>query len=342
MALASASSMCSNIGPPKALSYFTASFSVFLMILTIPGNFLICLAIIKDPFRNLKTPFNYFLLSLAATDLVVGTIMDPVSVAFHTSEALQLDIVDIKILHILYFILCTASILTLMALTVDRYVAVSSPVKYKIMVTSKRAILTSLLIWVAALGFSFVYFKLGFIFYSFIFANTAVLSTCGVLIFVHVGILKRLRQRSRYWRKRRAMESTESDVQENQRNLINAKKDSKAVKALMIVLLASFASFTPACVMIYLLNFCSGCSCVLIHWLRDLQFLIVLCNSGINPYLYAWRLPQFKRAFYKFLHLKAHTRISDITTTSVYAAGKRETIQIPKTLSGGDERISPV
>ena len=81
---------------------------------------------------------------------------------------------------------------------------------------------------------------------------------------------------------------------------------------------------------------------MLIHWLRDLQFLIVLCNSGINPYLYAWRLPQFKRAFYKFLHLKAHTRISDITTTSVYAAGKRETIQIPKTLSGEDERISPV
>ena len=77
----------------------------------------------------MKTPFNYFLLSLATTDLVVGTIMDPVSVAFHTSEALQLDIVDIKILHILYFIFRTASILTLMAPTVDRYVTVSSPVK---------------------------------------------------------------------------------------------------------------------------------------------------------------------------------------------------------------------
>ena len=77
----------------------------------------------------MKTPFNYFLLSLAATDLVVGTIMDPVSVAFHTTEALQLDSVDIKILHILYFILRTASILTLMPPTVDRYVAVSSPVK---------------------------------------------------------------------------------------------------------------------------------------------------------------------------------------------------------------------
>ena len=201
------------------------------------------------------------------------------------------------------------------------------------MVTSKRVILTSLSIWLAALGFSFAYFQLGFIFYSFIFANTVVLSTFGLLIFVHVGILKRLR-------KRRAMESTKSDVQENQKSLINAKKDSKAAKALMIVLPAFFASFTPVCVMIYLLNFCSGCSCVLIHWLRDLQFLIVLCNSGINPYLYAWRLPQFKRAFYKLLHLKARTKISDITTTLIHVTGKRETSQIPETLSGEDERIS--
>ena len=108
----------------------------------------------------------------------------------------------------------------------------------------------------------------------------------------------------------------------------------------MIVLPAFFASFTPVCVMIYLLNFCSGCSCVLIHWLRDLQFLIVLCNFGINPYLYAWRLPQFKRAFYKFLHLKARIKISDITTTSIHVTGKRETSQIPETLSGEEERIS--
>ena len=136
------------------------------------------------------------------------------------------------------------------------------------------------------------------------------------------------------------MESTKSDVQENQKSLINAKKDSKAAKALMIVLPAFFASFTPVCVMIYLLNFCSGCSCVLIHWLRDLQFLIVLCNSGINPYLYAWRLPQFKRAFYKFLHLKARTKISDITKTLIHVTGKRETSQIPETLSGEEERIS--
>ena len=318
MASLSAPTRCDNVPPPASLSYFTASFSVFLALLTIPGNFLVCLAIVKDPFRNLKTPFNYFLLSLAGTDLMVGVIMDPVSVAFHVDEALQLNVVDIKILHIFYFILSTASILTLAALTMDRYVAVASPVKYKTMVTSKRAIVTSMSIWIVALGFSFIYFKLGFIFFSFIFAKTAMLSTFAVLIFVHVGIVKRLRERSKYWRDRRAVECTESDKQENRNNLINTKRESKAAKAMMIVLLAFFSPFTPACIMIYLLNFCSNCSCLIIHWLRDLQFVIVLCNSGINPYLYAWRLPRFKRAFCQFLHLTSHANsVNDVGVAQV-------------------------
>jgi len=290
---------------PTSLSYFTAFFSIFLVVVTVPGNFLVCLAIIKDPFRNLKTPFNYFLLSLTATDLLVGTIVDPFAAAFHLFEAIEINVFDIKTVHILYFISTTASILTLAALTVDRYVAVASPVKYKTMVTSKRAIVTSVLIWMAALGFSFIYFKLGFVFYSFIFVNTAVISTFAVLIFVHVGILRRLRERSKYWQDQGEVKRTQSEKQQYRSRHISMMKESKAAKTLLIVLLAFFASFIPACVMIYLLNFWAHCSCLVVHWLRDLEILVVLCNSGVNPYLYAWRFPQFKRAFYNFLHFKS-------------------------------------
>ena len=202
---------CANVPPPASLSYFTASMSVLLAIITIPGNFLVCLAIIKDPFRNLKTPFNYFLLSLASTDLAVGAILDLIVVAYHIDEALKLKVVDITVLHMFYFILSTASILTLAALTMDRYFVVASP-KYKTMVTSKRAILASVSIWIGALGFSFIYLKLGFIDYSFVFANTAVFTTFLVLIFVHAGILKRLRERSKYWRDQREVNYAESGM----------------------------------------------------------------------------------------------------------------------------------
>ena len=336
------SNHCATVLPPTSLSYFTAFFLVFLAIITIPGNFLVCLAIIKDPFRNLKTPFNYFLLSLAGTDLAVGAILDPVEVVYHIDEALKLNVVDIKILHIFYFTLSTASILTLAALAMDRYFAVASPVKYKTMITSKRAILASVSIWIGALGFSFIYFKLGFIVYSFIFANTAVFTAFLVLIFVHVGILKRLRERSKYWRDQRAMNYTEPEQQENRNDIINTKKEGKAAKALMIILLAFFSSLTPACVMIYLLNFCSKCSCLMVHWLRDMKILIVLCNSGINPYLYAWRLPQFKKAFYKFLHLRSRGQVNNVTITSTHSAGKTQNQDHENRADHEDGKISSV
>jgi len=119
------------------------------------------------------------------------------------------------------------------------------------------------------------------------------------------------------------MNYAEPEQQENRNNIINTKKEGKAAKVLMIILLAFFSSLTPACVMIYLLNFCSKCSCLVIHWLRDLMVLIVLCNSGINPYLYAWRLPQFKKAIYKFLPLSPQGQLNNVTTTT-HSVGKTE------------------
>lgn len=83
-----ASISCATVPPPTGLSYFTASVSVFLTLITVPGNLLICIVIVKDPFRNLKTPFHYLVLSLAATDFMVGSFMDPASAVFHFGEGL--------------------------------------------------------------------------------------------------------------------------------------------------------------------------------------------------------------------------------------------------------------
>ena len=301
---------CDNTHSHTEISYFTASLATVFCLATVIGNVLVCLAIMRDPFRKMKTPFHYFLLSLSGTDLLVGLLFDPTMIFVHIREAngTPTNKGDIswafQVLHVLYFTLGTASVLTLAALTADRYVSVTSPVKYKTKITSKRAIVTSVFIWVAALGFSLLYFKLGFFLYSFIFANTAVLSTFFILLFTHRSILRHLRKRSNDLRDRRTVESTISEKQESAKKLRNIKKERKVAKALSSVLIAFLASFLPACVIIYLLNFCLSCNCLLVHWLRDIQALFVCLNSAVNPYLYAWRLPHFRKAFLKLLHLK--------------------------------------
>ena len=161
-----------------------------------------------------------------------------------------------------------------------------------------------MVIWVAALGFSLLYFKLDLFLYSFIFANTAVLSTFFILLFTHRSILRHLRKRSNYWRDQRAVENTIAEKQKSAKKIKNIKKERKVARALSIILLTFLVSFVPACVIIYLLNFCFSCNCLVVHWLRDIQGLIVPLNSAVNPYLYAWSFPQFRKAFLKLLHLK--------------------------------------
>jgi hypothetical protein len=318
----SSSDLCAGVTAPTHLSIFTTTVSVCLALVTIPGNLLVCYAILKDPFRELRTPFSFLILCLAMTDLLVGILMDPVSVIFHLSEALKINLVDIRILHILYFILSTASILSLGALTFDRYVAVIYPLKYKNYLSSKRSIIASVVIWLVSLGLSSVYFKLGYIFYSLIFANTAVFLTFLVLLFVYISIYKRLHAQVNVLSHRRATDTRVNRI--NKKKLSNLKWETKVTKALVLVLLAYILCFAPACIIIYVLNFCSKCDCEFIHWLRDLQFVIVLLNSAINPYLYAWRMPQFKKVLFKFC--SCITRSRKIDTSEVVTPSKMDNL----------------
>ncbi|KAJ7331662.1 hypothetical protein OS493_019255 [Desmophyllum pertusum] len=83
------------------------------------------------------------------------------------------------------------------------------------------------------------------------------------------------------------------------------KWEEKITKTLVIVLVLFLAFYLPACICIYIINFCSSCDCVFIHWVRDIQFVLVMANSGVNPFVYAWRLQNFRKAFKSILTCRA-------------------------------------
>ena len=81
----------------------------------------------------------------------------------------------------------------------------------------------------------------------------------------------------------------------------------RLLKNLMIMIAAFLICFTPACIMIYYINFCKGfsCNCVVHHWLRDLQFVVTAVNSAINPFIYTWRLPKFRKGLFVVLGVRS-------------------------------------
>ena len=83
---------CADVKAPMPLSFFTGIVSLLLALVTIPGNLIVCIAVLKDPFRSLKTPFTFFVVNLAVADLVVGAVIEPLSALTHFREGFSLEI----------------------------------------------------------------------------------------------------------------------------------------------------------------------------------------------------------------------------------------------------------
>ena len=283
---------CTGVLAPAYLSFFTASVSFLFFLVTSAGNLLVCLAVYKDPNRELRTPFHFFVVNLACADLVVGLVLEPISVAVHLKEGLTDGPLgdSVSAIHMSYFISCTASVLSLAAITIDRHTAVTRPFYHRAKKNTIKVLVASLAIWIISLSVPFIYFKVGYIRYTFVFANTAVILTLVILVFSCVRIFSKIRHQLQ------VRVTLQADPYQVSARRNADESETRVTKAFLFMLVAYLFCYTPSCVMIYIMNFCTTCSCYSIHWLRDMQFLFILLNSCLNPFVYAGRIPAYRSA----------------------------------------------
>lgn len=284
---------CSDVPPPTSLSFLTTVISIFLFFFTVPPNFLICWAVCKERRKLLRNAFNCLVFNLAFADLIVGLIVLTISAYVHLLEALTThpNLPVLPVVHVAYFVCCTASTLCLIAMAVDRYIAVAHPVVHRNKITPKRAVLVSTCIWLFSILLPVsVYFEVGFIKYAFVFANTIIAATVVILFFSYVTIYRRLRAHFQM------SSQLQSGMNSDTANRKALEHERRIAKTFVLVLVAFFICYTPSRVIIYILNFCRSCSCVTIHWFRDLQYISIWVNSSLNPFLYSWRIPSLKEA----------------------------------------------
>ncbi|KAL7857846.1 hypothetical protein AOLI_G00179480 [Acnodon oligacanthus] len=150
--------MASNVTPSDGLeeaheqyNYLALVCGVPLILIIILGNVLVCLSVLTE--RSLKTATNYFIVSLAVADLLLAVLVLPLYVY---SEFLggkwTLSMYICDALMTMDVMLCTASILNLCAISVDRYIAVVVPLKYNRNQFSVRQLALITATWVLSLG----------------------------------------------------------------------------------------------------------------------------------------------------------------------------------------------
>uniref|UniRef100_A0AAV2JF28 G-protein coupled receptors family 1 profile domain-containing protein n=1 Tax=Knipowitschia caucasica TaxID=637954 RepID=A0AAV2JF28_KNICA len=130
------------------------------IIITIGGNVLVCLAVGLS--RQLWRISNCFVVSLAITDLLLGVLVLPLSASVELRKGWwSLGGVLCNLYISLDIMLCTSSILTLMAISVDRYLAISAPLSYARRMTTVRVIGATGAIWACSLTVAFLPLRMG-------------------------------------------------------------------------------------------------------------------------------------------------------------------------------------
>ncbi|KAF8766435.1 5-hydroxytryptamine receptor like protein [Argiope bruennichi] len=135
-----------EITGPTELFWFAAMCLALgiLISATVIGNVFVMVAIVKD--RNLNNLSNYLVFSLALADLLVALLVMPIGAVYEVKQQWTMGAALCDLWTSCDVLCCTASILHLLAIAVDRYWAVTN-VDYARNRCKKRIYLAIFLVW---------------------------------------------------------------------------------------------------------------------------------------------------------------------------------------------------
>uniref|UniRef100_A0A061QLL1 Putative octopamine receptor n=1 Tax=Cupiennius salei TaxID=6928 RepID=A0A061QLL1_CUPSA len=127
----------------------TALVLAFIIASTLIGNVLVIMSVFK--YRPLRNVQNMFIVSLALADITVAVLVMPLNVAYILMAQWKLGLTVCKMWLTCDVLCCTASILNLSAIALDRYWAIHDPINYARKRTLNRVLLMIAGVWLVSL-----------------------------------------------------------------------------------------------------------------------------------------------------------------------------------------------
>ncbi|XP_063784483.1 alpha-1B adrenergic receptor [Pseudophryne corroboree] len=117
-----------------------------LICAAVVGNIMVIISVVTN--RQLRIPTNYLIVNLAMADLLLSTTVLPFSATFQITKYWVFGKIFCDIWAALDVLCCTASIFSLCAISIDRYIGVRYSLQYPTIVTRKRVLLALLCVWI--------------------------------------------------------------------------------------------------------------------------------------------------------------------------------------------------
>lgn len=293
--------------------YFFLVYYVVLLVMTVGGNTLVCLAIYLD--RRLRSSTNWFVASLAVADLLYGLIGLPFRIAQTSGTVFELHQCYTFIWADMFC--AAASIANLALISIDRYLKITKPFQYHVLLTQTRVFIAvggvwiysgvlaslSLIRWPGALGVLLdrnACLNINQVFYTV--ANiVAFILPLVILVINYVKVfVEALKQFNKM------KELTVIKCKEEKRKHNSIIKDFKATKTLAVVIGTFTICWCPFFLLFTILQYNPM---FLISLPYPWNYIVISVffsilpnlNSACNPFIYAYFNNDFRRAFRKIV-----------------------------------------
>ncbi|XP_077076086.1 trace amine-associated receptor 10 [Siphateles boraxobius] len=322
---------CVKFVYPSEIQILFYLFFSAIALTTVCGNLLVIIAIIH--FKQLHTPTNYLILSLAVADLLIGGFVMPPSMVRSVETCWYLGDMFCKIHSSVDIMLCITSLLHISFISIDRYYAVCHPLQYRNKITPPISLFMISLCWglAAFVGFAMVFLELNILgaeeFYidniackgaCIIFQTHAASTISSILAFglptiiavsIYLKILLVARRQSK---------SIQHSAHAGKKTSISVNKtEGKATKTLAIIMGVFFVSIAP-------FFFCNLVDPYLDHTIPPAVFDVLLwigyLNSLCNPFVYAF----FYRWFRKALRIILLAKIFQVNSSQLDLMERRD------------------
>lgn len=249
------------------------------------GNLLVCVAVVAN--RRLRRSLNYLLFSLAIADLIVTVVCEPLLVAilgkitFFSDCAANVE----RIYKTLSRVSCFASVAHMAAISVDRFISVVYPLRYKSIMESRGLKIMLMASWVFPFTVPVLSVSIPDSFPKAFLAVGAFAFMYAIIVVFYTLLVAFLVKRRKKTNQLRAHSSS---------NANQASVEIRVAFTLAIVI----GIFTVCWFPLMISLFVTGEPLVkpqgAAHmWIRT----VALSNSAMNFLIYTLRMPDFRQAY---------------------------------------------
>ena len=241
----------------------------------------------------LPKPLRTLLLSLAASDVGVGLLVQPLYISTLVSRLNQkrIDCISYRKLFAAMNFFCISSLLNVVTISVDRFLAVHLHLRYQELVTHKRVIAAVISIWLlSAIISSGVFWnplRVSLKVIQFVIMTVCFIVVVTVYWRIYI-VLKRHKNQIRGLQIQEVQQGVQND------DLSNFLKLRKSALGTFYVCVVFMICYLPSYILSFLL---------LARLLSPISFFeaspytitLVFLNSSLNPVIYCWKMGPIRR-----------------------------------------------